>query len=273
MTYDLAFIGAGNMAEAIARGILTSGSIAPARLIAADISDARRALFEEQLKIRAVSDNLAGAADAGAIILAVKPQQMAEALRGIGRVMSEATLVISIAAGISTKFIEMNLGNAQSWRVVRTMPNTPMLVGLGAVALAPGQHASSADVAAASRFFAPAARVTEVTEDKIDAVTALSGSGPAYVFYLIEQMIAAGLELGLTPEQSELLAKQTVYGSAAMAVQSADTPQELRRKVTSPGGTTQAAIEFMETAAVGKNMRQAIGAACARSIELGKQSR
>ncbi len=270
MTYELAFIGAGNMAEAIARGLLKSGMPA-AKMIAADVADVRRDLFTNQLGIKAVSDNLEAARNASAIMLAVKPQMMAAALEGIGSVITESTLVISIAAGISSAYIEKNLGN-KKWRVVRTMPNTPMLVGLGAVALSRGSNASPADIESASKFFAPAAKVVEVTEDKIDAVTAVSGSGPAYVFYLIEHMIDAGKELGLTQEQSELLAKQTIYGSAVMATQSADSPQELRRKVTSPNGTTQAAIEFMEKASVGRNIRQAIDAACKRSIELGKKS-
>jgi pyrroline-5-carboxylate reductase len=139
------------------------------------------------------------------------------------------------------------------------------------VAISAGAFATKADVNAASRFFAPAASVVEVTEDKLDAVTALSGSGPAYVFYLIEHMINAGISLGLTPEQSAMLAKQTVLGSATMAKSSSDTPEELRRKVTSPNGTTQAAIETMDASGVGENIEKALAAACARSIELGKR--
>jgi pyrroline-5-carboxylate reductase len=270
MPFDLAFIGAGNMAEAIARGLISSSTLPADRMIAADVAEPRRALFENTLKIKAVTDNAEAARDAAAILLAVKPQQMADALAGLGAVITEKTLVISIAAGISTRFIETHLGLGKPWRVVRTMPNTPMLVGLGAVALAPGNFATKADVAAARKFFEPAAAVVEVTEDKLDAVTALSGSGPAYVFYLIEQMIAAGIELGLSKEQAELLAKQTVLGSASMARTSPDAPAELRRKVTSPNGTTQAAIESMEAANVGENIRRAIDAACKRSIELGK---
>lgn len=271
MSYDLAFIGAGNMAEAIARGLISSNELSPGKMIAADIASARRMLFERDLGIKAVESPLDAARDAAAILLAVKPQQMADALAGLATVINEKTLVISIAAGISTRFIETNLGLGKHWRVVRTMPNTPMLVGLGAVAIAPGEFATRADVTAASAFFAPAATVVEVTEDKLDAVTALSGSGPAYVFYLLEQMIAAGVQMGLTQQQSELLAKQTVLGSATMAKSSPDSPAELRRKVTSPNGTTQAAIESMEAANVGSSIQRAIAAACARSIELGKR--
>jgi len=271
MPLDLAFIGAGNMAEAIARGLIASKTLAPGQMIASDISPERRMLFERQLDIKCVTDNLEAVKDASAILLAVKPQQMADALAGIGTVITDKTLVISIAAGINTRFIETNLGLGTHWKVVRTMPNTPMLVGLGAVAIAPGAFATKADVTVASKFFSPAAEVVEVTEDKLDAVTALSGSGPAYVFYLIEHMIAAGIELGLSKEQAELLAKQTVLGSASMAKTSNDTPEELRRKVTSPNGTTQAAIESLDASRAGDSIRQAIAGACARSIELGKK--
>lgn len=271
MAFDLALIGAGNMAEAIARGLIDSGTLTPDKLIASDVSEVRRELFEKSLGIRCVTDNVQAAREASAILLAVKPQHMAEALAGIGAVISDKTLVISIAAGISTRFIETHLGLGTHWKVIRTMPNTPMLVGLGAVAISAGAFATKADVNAASRFFTPAATVVEVTEDKLDAVTALSGSGPAYVFYLIEHMISAGVALGLTSQQASLLAKQTVLGSAMMSIKSEDAPEELRRKVTSPNGTTQAAIETMDRHLVGENIQKAIKAACDRSIELGKR--
>lgn len=272
MTYDLAFIGAGNMAEAIARGLISSNTLPADRLIAADVSPERRKLFETSLKIKTVEAAVDAAKDAQAILLAVKPQQMDTVLGLLGKTITEKTLVISIAAGVSTRSIETGLGLGTSWRVVRTMPNTPMLVGLGAVALAPGKFATRADVTAARKFFEPAAVVVDVTEDKLDAVTALSGSGPAYVFYLIEHMIAAGIELGLTPEHAALLAKQTALGSATMAKTSSDDPTTLRKKVTSPNGTTQAAIESMDAAKVGQHIRDAIRAAQVRSIELGAKA-
>ena len=272
MAYELAFIGAGNMAEAIARGLISSSTLNPDQMIAADVAQVRRDLFSDQLKIKAVESISDAARDAKVVLLAVKPQQMVDVLALLGTVLNPDALVISIAAGISTRSITGNLGHKHHWRVIRTMPNTPMLVGQGAVAIAPGEFATPADVAHAKKFFEPAAVVTEVTEDKIDAVTALSGSGPAYVFYLIEHMIAAGVELGLTQAQAELLAKQTVVGSATMAKSSTDTPQELRRKVTSPGGTTQAAIEHMDAEHVGTHIRQALHAAWNRSRYLGSKS-
>lgn len=271
MSYELALIGAGNMAEAIARGLIKTQTLSPDQIIAADPEETRRNLFTRELGIRTVVSASEAAQDALAVLLAVKPQQMGDVLQEISPVISEKTLIISIAAGISTRFIETHLGLGRSWRVIRTMPNTPMLVGQGAVGICSGAFSTRADITAASRFFAPAAEVVEVTEKLMDAVTAVSGSGPAYVFYLLEHMTAAGVSLGLSPDQAGLLAKQTVLGAAAMAKTSSDSPTELRRKVTSPNGTTQAAVESLEQSQVGPNIEKAIHAACQRSIELGKK--
>src|SRR5262249_45320401 len=156
--------------------------------------------------------------------------------------LEPSVLIISIAASISTDFIEKHLAAGKKWRIIRAMPNTPMLVGRGMTALARGAHASEKDLTCARRIFESAGTVIEVDEDKMNAVTALSGSGPAYFFYLVEQMICAATELGMTQEQAHVLATQTALGAATMLTLSSDSPQELRRKVTSPGGTTQAAI-------------------------------
>jgi pyrroline-5-carboxylate reductase len=268
-SYELGIIGAGNMAEAITRGVLAAGLFRPDQLIAADVAPARRDLFERELNVRAVEHAPDAARGANRLLLSVKPQQMAAALAPLGEVLPPSALVISIAAGVGTAFIERALGHGNAWRVVRTMPNTPMLVGQGMVAVAAGRHATAADLADAARIFAAAASVISVEEDKLDAVTAMSGSGPAYFFYLVEQMVHAGVELGLTPEQSHQLAARTAIGAATMLVSGADSPQELRRKVTSPGGTTQAAITHLEAAGVGSSIVQAIKAAHQRSRELG----
>jgi pyrroline-5-carboxylate reductase len=270
MPYELGIIGAGNMAEAIVRGVVRSGLLQPAQIIAADVSPQRRALFSDDLKVRAVEGNAEAAGQAGTLLLSVKPQQLAEALAGIGRVLDPSATVISIMAGIGTASIERHLGGEQPWRVVRSMPNTPMLVGEGMVAVAPGRHATPADVAAARRIFESAASVIEVTEDQMDAVTAVSGSGPAYFFYLVEQMIRAGVELGLSPEHARLLASKTALGAARMLMTSEDPPQELRRKVTSPGGTTQAAITHMDSRRCGEAIVEAVKAAERRGKELAK---
>jgi pyrroline-5-carboxylate reductase len=270
MQYKLGIIGAGNMAEAIVRGVVRAKLFAPEQVIAADVSAQRRELFGGELKVCAVEANADVARQARVLLLSVKPQQMAAVLAPLGGVIDAGTLIISIAAGISSAFIEKHLGGSKTWRVIRSMPNTPMLVGEGMVGIARGQHATLADLALARRIFESAATVVEVNEDKIDAVTALSGSGPAYFFYLVEQMVKAGVALGLTPRQAHLLATHTALGAAKMLTTSADSPQELRRKVTSPGGTTEAAITHMENQNVGASIVEAVNAAERRGKELGQ---
>jgi pyrroline-5-carboxylate reductase len=270
MSFQLGFIGAGNMAEAIARGVTSSGLFKPTEILAADISAERRSLFADRLKIRAVEDAAAVASQCPTILLAVKPQHIAAVLPAIGEVAKTDVLVITIAAGISTRYIASAMGQRSPWRVVRAMPNTPMLVGKGMVAICPGERATAADLTKARRIFESAASVVELKEEMMDAVTAVSGSGPAYVFFLIEQMIRAGVELGLTPEQAHKLATQTALGAAQMLTTSADAPAELRRKVTSPGGTTYAAISHMESQQLPQIVVDAVKAAAKRSHELGK---
>jgi pyrroline-5-carboxylate reductase len=270
MAYHLGIIGAGNMAEAIVRGLLRGNVLRPDQIIAADVSAERRRLFTNELGVNAVETNAQIAAAAPrCLLLSVKPQQMADVLTKLAVDLRNDTLLISIAAGISTAFIETHLGPGRRWRVIRVMPNTPMLVGQGMAALCRGKNAMPDDLAEARRIFECAAKVIEVPESLMDAVTAVSGSGPAYVFYLVEQMIRAGTDLGLSESDARLLASQTIAGSAAMLLASSDPPAELRRKVTSPGGTTQAAITHLDNRAVGQSIVEAVNAAAARSKELG----
>jgi pyrroline-5-carboxylate reductase len=270
MKYELGILGSGNMAEAIVRGVLNAQRLTPQQIIAADVSAERRKFFQDELGVIAIEDNAAVARQSRIVLLSVKPQMMQAALGGIGKVMSADSLVISIAAGISCEFIESALGETAAWRVVRSMPNTPMLVGQGMVAVAAGKNATADDIAAARHLFECAADVIEVFETQIDAVTAISGSGPAYFFFLVEQMIAAGIQLGLSPEQSRKLAAKTALGAATMLTTSPDSPAELRRKVTSPGGTTAAAIASMESHGLPQIVIDAIKAAEKRSKELGR---
>jgi len=270
MQYELGIIGAGNMAEAIVRGVVRAGLIGADRIIAADVSPARREFFENELHVKAVEQNVDVARQSRVLLLSVKPQMMATALASLGPATNPQALIISIAAGISSAFIERNLGGGVRWRVVRCMPNTPMLVGAGMAGIARGANATADDMALGRKIFESAAMVVEVEEDKIDAVTAVSGSGPAYFFYLVEQMVKAGVELGLTAEQAHLLATQTALGAAKMLTTSNDSPAELRRKVTSPGGTTHAAITHMESQGVGAAVIEAVKAAQRRGRELGQ---
>ena len=269
MRYELGIIGAGNMAEAIVRGVVRARVLEASQIIAADVAAERRGLFEKELGVRAVASNGEVAGQSRALLLSVKPQQVPTALAGIGGVMSAETLVISIMAGISTAYIKKHLGSGNAWRIIRTMPNTPMLVGEGMVAICRGAHATEADLAEARRLFEAAASVVDVTEDKMDAVTAVSGSGPAYFFYFVEQMIKAGTDLGLSAQEARQLAIKTAVGAAKMLANGSESPQELRRKVTSPGGTTQAAITHLEQNDAGIIFIHAIAAAAKRSKELG----
>ncbi len=268
MTHQLAILGAGNMAEAIVRGLLSRQTFGPDQIIAADPSPQRRNYFADTLGVAVVEHNVDAARDARIVLLSVKPQHAPEALRGLATAISADTLLVSIMAGVTTAKIAHHLGGDQAWRIVRSMPNTPMLVGEGMAALAPGAHATAQDLAQAKQLFEAAAKVIEVTEDKLDAVTAVSGSGPAYFCFLVEQMIHAGVELGLTPQQAHTLAVRTALGTARMLTTSDDAPAELRRKVTSPGGTTHAAITFMESHDWPKITIDALKAAARRSEEL-----
>ena len=268
--YDLAFIGAGNMAEAIARGVIRGALLRPDQIIAADVEAARRELFEQQLSVRAVESTGEAAHFARTVMLCVKPQQMPDALAAVASRIRPDALVISIAAGTTTSYIEQRLGDRAAWRVVRAMPNTPMLVGEGMTAVAPGARATGDDLKQARRIFESAGAVIEVREELIDAVTALSGSGPAYFFYLVEQMIGAGVQMGLSAEHARLLASRTALGAAKMLAESPDGPAELRRKVTSPGGTTEAAIRHMEAGRLPDVVKDAIYAAERRGKELRK---
>lgn len=270
MTSSFAVLGAGNMAEAIVRGVVAKGLLRASDIIAADPSEARRAVFTS-LGARVVACAIDAVKDAATVLLSVKPQMMNDVLHEISPAINPNALIISIAAGTRTASIESKLRPGVNWRVVRVMPDTPMLVGEGASGICAGSHATSGDLALTKKLFESAGVVTEVEEDKMDAVTALSGSGPAYFFYLVEQMIAAGEKMGLTSEQAALLAKKTAQGAAKMLVTSPDSPQELRRKVTSPNGTTHAAITHMESHQMNQIIIDAILKAEARGKELGSK--
>jgi pyrroline-5-carboxylate reductase len=267
-TVRLGFLGAGNMAEAIARGILTAGLLKPQEMLASDPSEERRALFEKELKIPVATANEEVPQQAPVIIVAVKPQMAQAALEPLAKLFGPKKLVISICAGLSTAYLEKVL--APGTRVVRAMPNTPMLVGRGMAAVCAGRHATSADVAKAMRLLGSCAQVIRVNEDQMDAVTAVSGSGPAYFFYLTELLAAAGVQAGLPAEDARLLARVTFEGSARLLTESAEEAQALRRKVTSPGGTTEAAIKKFDELGLPKAVAAAVQAACNRGRELGK---
>jgi pyrroline-5-carboxylate reductase len=265
--YEFGVIGAGNMAEAIIRGLVTSRFLPATAVVASDPADERRQLLAKATGIACVADNFAPAA-CPRVLLAVKPQVMPAVLAGIAPAVGADALVISIAAGVTTGAIDRSLGS--KGRIVRVMPNTPMLVGAGVSAICPGPRATDADLEWARQLFAASGQVVMVQEPMIDAVTAVSGSGPAYFFYLIEAMAQAGVAEGLPADVATQLAIATCAGAARLLTQTGTPPDQLRAKVTSPKGTTQAAIEAMDAAGVKDALVNAIRAAAARSRELGK---
>ena len=265
--YELGVIGAGNMAEAILRGVIAAGVLPAERIVASDPAAKRRNHIHGQLSVACVTDNQTPAA-CRRVLLAVKPQVMAEVTGGIAAAVRPKATVVSIAAGISTAFLDTCLGGRG--RIVRVMPNTPMLVGAGVSAVTAGPRATQNDVRWVRQLFAASGMVVVVEEPMMDAVTAVSGSGPAYFCYLVEAMVAAGVAEGLTPQVALELARHACAGAGRLMIETGQQPDALRDKVTSPGGTTQRAIETLDAAGAKATLVEAVGAAAGRSRELGQ---
>ena len=263
----IAFIGAGNMAISLLRGLVNNG-MSVSSLIAADPSDAQRARAEE-IGIRTEANNNIAISGADIIVLAVKPQIAGQVLKSLNTV-TKSQLVISIAAGISLDSLQSWLPSGQP--IVRCMPNTPALVGAGMTALYANDQVEAEHRKAAEHVLQAAGEVVWVpNETLLDAVTAVSGSGPAYFFLLMEHMAKAGTALGLDPETSRTLTVQTALGAALMAQQSAEPLATLRQNVTSPGGTTEAAINTMLEHGIPATIASALQAAQQRSVELAQE--
>lgn len=262
----IGFIGAGMMAEAIACGLLKSGA-SPDFLCASDPDERRCAAFRE-MGIRCEADNRSVAACSDAIILAVKPFLIADVISGVADSIRPDQMIISIAAGITTSAIEQSLRTDAP--VVRAMPNTPCLVGEGAIAIAPGLYAAQSHMDLAAGILGASGTVVRVSEDKMDAVTGLSGSGPAYVYMFIEALAAGGVREGLAREAALTLAAQTVLGAAKMVIETGEHPAVLRDKVTTPAGTTIEGIASLEDDEFRSAVMGAVSAASERSREIGK---
>jgi pyrroline-5-carboxylate reductase len=260
----IAFIGAGNMAEALIRGLHANKVIPASRIIATDVRPERLEELKRAFGIHVMADNATAVREADIIVLAVKPQQMSAALSAL--TPPSVALIISIAAGITASRIERELGGRP--RVIRVMPNTPALVGAGTAALAKGKHATDDDLQTADEILKAVGITVHVDEKLLDAVTALSGSGPAYVFYVTEAMIQAGIAQGLSAEDARKLAVHTVFGAGILLAQTGEEPAELRLKVTSPGGTTEAALKVMQERKLADIFNEAIAAAARRGREL-----
>ena len=264
-SYELGVIGCGNMAEALLRGVIGANFMQLGAIIACDPSLERRQLFSRKLRLKVDEDNAAAAA-ARRVLLAVKPQVMDEVLAGIAPHVRQDAVVVSIAAGVTCARLDSQLGG--KGHIIRVMPNTPMLVASGMSVLAAGPRAQKEDLQWARKLFAICGKAIVAEERLLDAVTAVSGSGPAYFFYLIEAMIAAGAAEGLDPDLAGLLAVQTCVGAAKLLTETGEPPEGLRARVTSPGGTTQRAVETLDAAGVKDSLVAAIRAAAQRSREL-----
>lgn len=262
--------GIGAMGSALVKGWISSKMIPASLITAVDLDVAKLKKMASQLKIKAAKDAAKALADAGIILLAVKPQQMKELLGRMGSQFPKKALVVSIAAGVSTGQIEKDL--PQGCPVIRVMPNTPALLGAGMAAVAGGKRVKSSHIKLVLDLFSAVGQAVQVTEDQMDMVTAVSGSGPAYIFHMIEAMTEAGVRGGLSPEVAHLLVAQTVFGAARMVLETRKTPEELRIQVTSPGGTTQAALIKMGEKGFKETVRAAIEAAAQRGAELRQMS-
>ena len=263
---NVVFIGGGNMADALIGGLLKSG-VEARQVRAVEVDGAARRRLSDKYRIECAAEARGTIRAGEVVVFAVKPQQMKEAARFAG-VKDNANLVISIAAGITLASLSRWLGGHA--KLVRAMPNTPALIGAGVTGLYAPLGVSEAEKKQAETILgAVGATVWIPDESLMDAVTAVSGSGPAYVFWFIEQLAAAGESLGLSKETSKKLAIETVHGSAKLAAQSADSPTALRERVTSKGGTTEAALKAFEDQKLAERFLRAVEAARDRGAELG----
>ena len=260
----IAVIGAGKMGEALVSGLLKAG-ISPDDLLITERYEERANELSARYGVKSVT-NAEAARQADTIVIAVKPQDMDVLLAELAPLVTPDRLIVTIAAGITTSAIERRLVDGVP--VVRVMPNTPALVGEAMSAVAAGAHASSEHLERAEELFRPVGKVVRVPESQLDAVTALSGSGPAYVFYLVEAMTDAGILLGLPRAMAHELIVQTVFGAAVMLRETGEHPVALREAVTSPAGTTIAAIRELENHGVRAAFLSALEAARDRSREL-----
>lgn len=271
MSQKITFIGGGNMANALVGGLVKQG-ITAGNITVTDLNISNLDALEKTYGINTSQDNLSAATHADIIVLAVKPQVMETVLKPLQPVLlKNRPLIISIAAGINLHSLA-TWGGANDLPIVRCMPNTPSLMGLGASGLYASPAVSQAQKDSAQKILNAVGIALWVnTEAEIDAVTAVSGSGPAYYFLLMEAMVAAGQQLGLSESVARQLTLQTALGAATMASKSSDSPAELRRKVTSPNGTTEQAIKTFEAGDFAGLVNDALRAASDRSLSLSKE--
>ncbi|HLW75205.1 MAG TPA: pyrroline-5-carboxylate reductase [Gammaproteobacteria bacterium] len=267
----IAFIGGGNMARSLVGGLVARGC-KPGRISVSDPSAEQRALMAKRIPVRMSADGAAAVQDADVVVFAVKPQVMKPAAESVAAaVQARKPLVLSIAAGIAAPDLEHWLGGGLA--IVRAMPNTPALLGAGAAALWANPRVSKAQRATAQALLEAVGTALWIEDESLmDAVTALSGSGPAYFFLLMELLEEAGIGLGLPSEAARQLTLQTAFGAARMALESGEAPAALRKQVTSPGGTTAAALQVFEEGELKAVVARALTAARDRGRQLSRES-
>jgi pyrroline-5-carboxylate reductase len=271
MSSRIGFIGAGRMAEALIKGMVRTGVSARSDILISDTIGERLDYLENEYGVIPARDNREVARSASILFLTVKPQNIESVLSEVGSDIHPDTLVVSIAAGITTQFIEQFL--AVDTRVIRLMPNTPLLVGEGITALCLGKNASESEVEEVKMLTGGMSKIIWIEERLMDAVTGFSGSGPAYVFLLIEAFADGGVMAGFSRESAMLLAAQTFLGAAKMVLESDEHPGRLKDMVTSPGGTAITGIYALEKAGVRAALMSAVQEATRRSRELGMDHR
>ena len=262
----IAFVGGGNMAEAIIGGLLAGGVAAAGQVVVADVAAERRNGLAKKHGIAATGDNAEAARGAGVVVLAVKPQQAGEVLAGLKAALTERQLLVSICAGLPTAALEAQAPA----RVVRVMPNLPALVRRGVSAICRGSRATEADLDLVEQLFAAVGTVVRLPEERMNEVTALSGSGPGYVFAFVEAMAEAAVGMGLSPETARKMAIETVRGAAELAAQTGEDPAELRRRISSKGGTTLAGLAAMAAGGFSAAVAAGMKAARDRAAELAR---
>ncbi len=272
------FIGAGNMGEAFAGALIRTEMVSPNMICMSDVSADRLDMMAKTYGINVTRDNFALFSDCDTVVLAVKPQQMTSVLSEIAGhkdyTVTDRKLVISIAAGFPIRKIEnilyppLNGQQREKLPLIRVMPNTPALVLSGMSGMSPNRHADADDIRITRTLLEAMGKVIEFEEEKLDAVTALSGSGPAYIFYMIEAMTEAGIQAGLRPDDAANMTLATMEGAIRLLKERNESPESLRRKVTSPGGTTEAALKVMENNRFRQCIIDAVAAAARRSKEL-----
>lgn len=265
----IGFLGGGNMAAALIRGLIAADPAYKDHIIASDAKEDRRKWLSSNHGIDTTHDNHVLVRKSRILVLSVKPQVVDKVLAEIGAEIPSSTLVISVAAGVPIGALEGRL--PAGTRVIRCMPNTPATALAGATAIARGTHATDEDEATATRMFEAVGKVVTLDESLLDAVTGLSGSGPAYVFLIIEALADGGVKVGLHRDTALMLAAQTVYGSAKLLLDTGEHPGRLKDMVTSPGGTAIAGLHTLESGALRKTLIDAVESATNRAATLGAE--